>query len=85
MLSFLVIVGLGVLYEYLRILTKGVDRRVARGIARNVKGKSASASGTNNNGTDGRVSAPTSNDDDRGGDAEDSALLTGRRVFKPVS
>ena len=73
LLSFLAIVALGVLYEWLRAFARGVDKRVARGIVKNEKGKSsASASG--------RVS-PTANEDGE----EDSGLLTGRRVFKGAS
>jgi copper transporter 1 len=70
-LSFLVIVALGVLYEYLREVQKDVDRRIAVGLR---------ASGAE------RVSR-TGSREGRGGregssEVEDAGLLTGRRVLK---
>ena len=41
--SCLVVVGLGVLYEYLRVAQRGVDRRIAATLSAQGKGKAAAA------------------------------------------
>ncbi|EGO00171.1 hypothetical protein SERLA73DRAFT_180611 [Serpula lacrymans var. lacrymans S7.3] len=67
-LSCLVIVGLGVLYEYLRVFQRQVDRRIALSLG---KGKSRARSSSGRN-------SPTN-----ASDFEEAALLTGRRTLKP--
>jgi copper transporter 1 len=73
--SFLAIVALGVLYEWLRAFARNVDRRVARGIVKGAKGKAATTA-ANATASSGRVS-PTANES-----GEEDGLLTGGRVFK---
>jgi len=75
-LSFFAIVALGVFYEWLREFQRAVDRRIARSLAQNTKGK-------------GRIGRGVSSRDSPSPEPEDAGLLTGRRAFKsaltPVS
>lgn len=69
--SWLVIVGLGVLYEYLRVAQRNVDRRIAATLSAQGKGKAtAGASGS----VSGRDSPEI--------DSEEAGLLTGSLVVK---
>lgn len=70
-LSFFVIVALGVLYEYLREVQKEVDRKIAASL----RGSGAER-GSRVGSRDGSTSP------DRLGEVEDAGLLTGRRVLK---
>lgn len=75
-LSFLVIVALGVLYEYLRVVQKGLDRRVASDLR--AKGKEAGRSRSG-----GRASPEGASDADV--DTEEAGLISGRRVKKAAA
>jgi solute carrier family 31 (copper transporter), member 1 len=70
-LSFFVIVALGVLYEYLREVQKDVDRKIA-----------ASLRGSGAERISRGASREGSTSPDRSGEVEDAGLLTGRRILK---
>ena len=75
MFSCLVVVGLGVLYEYLRVAQRDVDRRIAATLSAQGKGKAAAA---------GRAGAgaSVSGRDSPEMDSEEAGLLTGSLVVK---
>ncbi|RPD57510.1 Ctr copper transporter [Lentinus tigrinus ALCF2SS1-7] len=67
--SCLVVVGLGVLYEYLRVAQRDVDRRIAARLSAQGKGKAAAGASVS-----GRDSPEI--------DSEEAGLLTGSLVVK---
>lgn len=69
MFSLLAVVALGVLYEWLRVFSAGVDRRIALTLAAKDKGKSR-----------GAVSGRSTPDEES---SEGVGLLSGARVFQP--
>jgi len=72
--SFLVIVALGVLYEYLREVQRGFDRRVALGLRGKGKARSVGNAAGGARGDSGS--------DASSGIEDDAGLLSGRRVLK---
>ena len=74
--SCLVVVGLGVLYEYLRVAQRGVDRRIAATLSAQGKGKAAAARAGLGAG------ASVSGRDSPEMDSEEAGLLTGSLVVK---
>ncbi|TFK85538.1 Ctr copper transporter [Polyporus arcularius HHB13444] len=70
--SCLVVVGLGVLYEYLRVAQREVDRRIAARLSAQGKGKAAA----------GRAGGSVSGRDSPEIDSEEAGLLTGSLVVK---
>ncbi|KAI0779472.1 Ctr copper transporter [Fomes fomentarius] len=72
--SWLVIVGLGVLYEYLRVAQRNVDRRIAATLSAQGKGKAAAAAAGASGSVSGRDSPEM--------DSEEAGLLTGSLVVK---
>jgi hypothetical protein len=71
-LSFIVIVLLGVLYEYLRFVQRRVDVYIAQAISNGERGQ-------------GRVRSPIRSGTVSPAGGEDRALLTGRKLFKVSS
>jgi len=78
-LSFFVIIALGVLYEYLREVQKTVDRRIAAGL----RGSGAERARGSRSGSRARREASSS--PEGLSEVEDSGLLTGRRALKRAS
>lgn len=74
--SFLIIVALGVFYEYLRAFSRNVDLRIASSLAKNGKGKSRILLGGSRSGS-GR-STPEE-------DSDEAGLLSGRTLRPAVS
>ena len=72
--SCLVVVGLGVLYEYLRVAQRNVDRRIAATLSAQGKGKAAAGAGAGAGSVSGRDSPEM--------DSEEAGLLTGSLVVK---
>ncbi|KAF8625895.1 hypothetical protein AX15_005144 [Amanita polypyramis BW_CC] len=72
-ISFVVIVLLGVLYEYLRFVQRRIDVHVAQVISADSRGKARARSPFGNR---SRSVSP-------GGADEDRELLTGRKIFRP--
>ena len=72
--SCLVVVGLGVLYEYLRVAQRGVDRRIAATLSAQGKGKAAAVRAG--------LGASVSGRDSPEMDSEEAGLLTGSLVVK---
>jgi solute carrier family 31 (copper transporter), member 1 len=72
-ISFFIIVALGILYEYMRQIQKTLDRRIALSLE-NTRAKAKSRSV-------GTSSGRSSPGEDM---AEETGLLNGRRVFKAV-
>ncbi|TBU33932.1 Ctr copper transporter [Dichomitus squalens] len=66
------VVALGVLYEYLRVAQRGLDRRIAATLSAQGKGKAAAA----------RAHGPVSGRDSPEIDSEEAGLLTGVLVAK---
>jgi len=75
-LSFFVIVALGILYEYLREVQKTVDRRIAAGL----RGSGAELARESRSGSRAASSSP-----EVLSEVEDAGLLTGRRALKRAS
>jgi len=71
-LSFIVIVLLGVLYEYLRFVQRRVDVYIAQAISNGERGQ-------------GRIRSPIRSGTASPAGGEDRALLTGRKLFKASS
>lgn len=69
-----VIVGLGVLYEYLRVAQRTLDRRIAATLSAQGKGKAAVAAAHTHGSVSGRDSPEI--------DSEEAGLLTGALVKK---
>ncbi|KAI1795601.1 Ctr copper transporter [Ganoderma leucocontextum] len=69
-----VIVGLGVLYEYLRVAQRNLDRRIAATLSAQGKGKAAAAAALAHGSVSGRDSPEI--------DSEEAGLLTGALVKK---
>ena len=74
--SCLVVVGLGVLYEYLRVAQRNVDRRIAATLSAQGKGKAAAG------GVGGGGGVEVSGRDSPEIDSEEAGLLTGTLVVK---
>jgi len=72
--SFFVIVALGVLYEYLRELQKEVDRKIAAGL------RGSGVERVTRTGSRQGSSSPEGLSE-----VEDAGLLTGRRVMKKMA
>ena len=73
-LSCAAVVALGVLYEYLRVAQRGVDRRIAATLSAQGKGKAAAVRAG--------VGASVSGRDSPEMDSEEAGLLTGSLVVK---
>ncbi|KZP34496.1 Ctr copper transporter, partial [Athelia psychrophila] len=78
-LSFLAIVALGVLYEYLRVVRAGLDRRVAADLRARGREVKRSRSGGREREMGRGAGSPEAGGE---GDAEEAGLISGRRVGK---
>ena len=70
------VVALGVLYEYLRVAQRGLDRRIAATLSAQGKGKAAAAAAR------AGAHGPVSGRDSPEIDSEEAGLLTGVSVVK---